>query len=131
MGCEVLTLGHPCTMLTDHASCLLMVNTPKRLAKLTRSAMAIQEMDLEIKHRSGRSNAGAAALSRSRCDATSVNAVTTDSVAPTKSVSEADTTIDSVDSFSLTLSETTQQKLCELSTMQKSCEELKSVYVPC
>lgn len=122
-------LGHPCTVLTDHASCLSLLNTPKPSAKLARWAMAIQEMDLEIKHRSGRSNAGADALSRSPCDATNVNSVATDSVAPTERVSEASTTIDSDDPFPLTLSEATQQKLQELSTMQKFCEELKPMFL--
>ena len=51
-------LGHPCTLLTDHAACVSLLNTPRPSAKLARWAMAIEEMDLVlIKHRSGRSNA--------------------------------------------------------------------------
>ena len=121
-------LGHPCTVLTDHASCLSLLNTPKPSAKLARWAMAIQEMDLEIKHRSGRSNAGADALSRSPCDTTTVNSVTSDSSAPADGIPEADSAVDSDDHSDispLTLSEATQQKLQELSTLQRSCEELK------
>ena len=40
--------------------------------------MAIQEMHLLIKHRSGRSNAGADALSRDSCDTADVSAVVAD-----------------------------------------------------
>ena len=47
-------LGHPRTVLTDHAACLSLLNTPHPSAKLARwSTMAIQEFDLEIKYRSG------------------------------------------------------------------------------
>ena len=57
-------LGHRCTVLTDHAACVSLPNTPRPSSKLVRWAMVIQEMDLHIKHRSGRSNASADALSR-------------------------------------------------------------------
>ena len=87
-------LGHPCTVLTDHASCLSLLNTPKPSAKLARWAMAIQEMDLRIKHRSGRSNAGADALSRTPA---TVNAVTTDPNAPADGLLESDATDDGDD----------------------------------
>ena len=123
-------LGHPCTVLTDHASCLSLLNTPKPSAKLARWAMAIQEMDLEIKHRSGRSNAGADALSRTPGDATTVNTVTTDSGTPTDSTPQTDSTDDdSSDISPLKFSEATQQKLRELSMLQKSCEELKLMFM--
>jgi phospholipid-translocating ATPase len=121
-------LGYPCTVLTDHASCLSLLNTPNPSAKLARWAMAIQEMDLEIKHRSGRSNAGADALSR--CPAT-VNAVTADSNAPADGIPESDTTDDDdhSDVSPLTLSEATQQRLRELSTLQKSCQQLSAMFL--
>ncbi len=51
---------------------------PDRQLTLARWAMAIQEMDLMIKHRSGKSNAGADALSRHPCDTVNVNAVVAD-----------------------------------------------------
>ena len=38
---------------------------PQPSGKLTRLGMAIQELDLQIKHRAGRSNTNADALSRS------------------------------------------------------------------
>lgn len=72
-------LGRPCTVLTDHISCFSLLNTTKSSAKFARWAMAIQEMNLEIQHRPGRSNVGADGLSRSPCDTTTVNSVTTDS----------------------------------------------------
>ena len=49
-------LGHPCTVYTDHAACLAILNTPKPLGKLARWALTIQEMDLTIRHKSGKKN---------------------------------------------------------------------------
>ena len=121
-------LGHPCTVLTDYASCLSLLNNPKPSAKLARWAMAIQEMDLEIKHRSGLSNAGADALSRTPA---TVNAITTDSNAPADGILESDATDngdDPPDASPFALSETTQQRLRELSTLQKSCPELNPMF---
>ena len=57
-------LGHHCIILTDHSACTSLLNTAHLSAKLARWVMAIQEHDFEIRHRSGRSNAGADALSR-------------------------------------------------------------------
>ena len=48
----------------DHSACTSLLNTPNPSAKLARWAMIIQEMDLEIKHRSGKRNSNADALSR-------------------------------------------------------------------
>ena len=59
-----------------------LLNTPRPSAIPAQWSMAVQEMDLLIKHRSGRSNAGADALSRPSCDTVSVNAVMTDSTDP-------------------------------------------------
>ena len=58
-------LGHPCVVYTDHAACLSILNTNKPSGKLARWALTIQEMDLMIKHKAGKKNAGADALSRS------------------------------------------------------------------
>ena len=69
-------LGHPCAVLTDHAACLSQLNTPRPSAKLARWAMVTQEFNLEIKHRSGRSNASADALSRHPIDDAIVCSVT-------------------------------------------------------
>ena len=59
-------LGHYCVVLMDHSACTSLLNAAHPSAKLARWAMAIhdQEHDLEIRHRSGRSNASADALSR-------------------------------------------------------------------
>ena len=57
-------LGHHCVILTDHSACTSLLNAAHPSAKLARWAMAIQERDLEIRHRSGRSNASADALPR-------------------------------------------------------------------
>ena len=104
-------LEHPYTMLTDHASSLSFLNTPKPSAKLARWAMAIQEMDLEIKYRSGRSNAGADALSRRSA---TVNAITTDPNAPTDGILKCDAMDDGDDQSDVSpfaLSDTTQRRL--------------------
>ena len=57
-------LGHCTTVYTDHSACLSLLNHPRPSGKLARWAMTIQEMDLIIKHRSGKSNTNADALSR-------------------------------------------------------------------
>ena len=58
-------LGHRTTVYTDHAACTSLLNTPRPSGKLARWALAIQEMNLVIKHKSGKSNTNADALSRS------------------------------------------------------------------
>lgn len=57
-------LGHPCTVYTDHAACLSILNTARPSRKLARWALTIQEMDLMIKHKAGIQNGNADALSR-------------------------------------------------------------------
>ena len=57
-------LGHRTTVYTDHAACMSLLNTARPSGKLARWALTIQEMDLVIKHRSGKSNTNADALSR-------------------------------------------------------------------
>ena len=58
-------LGHPCTVYTDHAACLAILNTPRPSGKLARWALTIQEMDITIKHKAGKRNTNADVLSRS------------------------------------------------------------------
>ena len=67
-------LGHPCTVYTDHVACLSILNTEKPSGKLARWALTIQEMDLTIKHKPGKANSNADALSR---NVAVVNSVTT------------------------------------------------------
>jgi hypothetical protein len=57
-------LGHKTTVFTDHSACLSLLNHPRSYGKLVRWVLTIQEMDLLIKHRSGKSNPNADALSR-------------------------------------------------------------------
>ena len=57
-------LGHHTVVFTDHSACLSLLNTPRPSGKLARWAMTVQEMNLTLKHRSGRQNANADALSR-------------------------------------------------------------------
>lgn len=63
-------LGYPCTVFTDHAACSSLLGSQRPSGKLARWAMAIQEMDLTIKHRSGKKNGNADALSRVPEDST-------------------------------------------------------------
>ena len=56
--------GHSCEVYTDHSALTSLLNTPQPSGKLARWGMAIQELDLKIRHRSGRSNSNADALSR-------------------------------------------------------------------
>ena len=51
-------------MLTDHSACTSLLNASRPSAKLARWAMIIQELDLEIRHRPGRTNLNVDALSR-------------------------------------------------------------------
>ncbi len=57
-------LGHPCVVYTDHTACISILNTARPSGKLARWALVIQEMDLTIKHKSGKKNTNADALSR-------------------------------------------------------------------
>ena len=51
-------------LLTDHSACTSLLNASRPSAKLARWAMIIQELDLEIRHRPGKTNLNADALSR-------------------------------------------------------------------
>ena len=119
-------LGYPCTVLTDHAACVSLLNTPRPSSKLARWAMTLQEMDLSIKHRSGHTNASADALSRFPVDTATVSAVT---AGADSSLSEPATEIVSDASCLLELSESTRQKLDKLADLQKSCPELRDQFL--
>ena len=56
--------GHRCTMITDHEALKALLNTPQPSGKLARWGMSLQELDVHIVNRPGRSNAKADALSR-------------------------------------------------------------------
>lgn len=56
--------GFPCTVYTDHEALKSLLNTPHPSGKLARWGMAIQELNLKIEYRPGKSNAKADALSR-------------------------------------------------------------------
>ena len=47
-------LGHPCVVYTDHTACLSILNTARPSGKLAHWALTIQEMDITIRHNSGR-----------------------------------------------------------------------------
>ena len=62
--------GHSCTVFTDHEALKSLLNTPQPSGKLARWGMALQELNLDIQHRSGKHNANADALSRYPLDDT-------------------------------------------------------------
>ena len=55
---------------TQIAALTSLLNTPQPSGKLARWGMAIQELDIQIRHRSGRSNTNADALSRAPLEET-------------------------------------------------------------
>ena len=57
-------LDHHTVVYTNHSACLSLLNTPRPSGKLACWAMTVQEMDLTLKHRSGKQNVNADALSR-------------------------------------------------------------------
>ena len=61
-------LGHRCIAYTDHAACLSILNCARPSGKLVRWALTVQEMDITIKHKSGKCNSNADALSRCPSD---------------------------------------------------------------
>ena len=56
--------GHPCEDFSDHSALTSLLNTARPSGKLARWGMAIQELDLKIRHRPGRNKNNADALSR-------------------------------------------------------------------
>ena len=66
-------LGHHCTVFTDHSACSSLLKSPNPSAKLARWAMSIQDLDLDIKYRSGKTNVNADALSRNHSKPDSSN----------------------------------------------------------
>ena len=74
--------GHRCTVYTDHGALKSLLNTPQPSGKLARWGLALQELDLDIQYRPGRTNTRADALSRypvllqtEDCDTTQTPAV--------------------------------------------------------
>ena len=57
-------LGHRTVVYTDHSACVSVLSTAAPSEKLARWALTIQELNLVIKHRAGKLNANADALSR-------------------------------------------------------------------
>ena len=83
-------LGHACKVITDHAACTSLLNSANLSSKFARWAMVIQELDLTITHRSGKSNRVADALSRSPVSPVEVLQVETTSVDTSTPPAESD-----------------------------------------
>ena len=56
--------GHKCEVYTDHIALKALLNTPHPSGKLARWGLALQELELDIRYRPGKSNTNADALSR-------------------------------------------------------------------
>ena len=56
------TLSHHCLAYTDHSACTSLLNAKNPSPKLARWAMIIQELNLTIKHHSGKRNVNADAF---------------------------------------------------------------------
>ena len=61
-------LGHRTIVYTDHSACVSVLSSARPSGKLARWALTIQELNLIIKHRAGKLNANADALSRNPCE---------------------------------------------------------------
>ena len=57
-------LGYHCVAFTDHSACTSLLNAAHPSGKLARWAMVIEELDIEIRYRSGKANSNADALPR-------------------------------------------------------------------
>ena len=56
--------GRQCTVYTDHEALKSLLNTPYPSGKLAPWGMALQELDLKVEYRPGKTNSKADALSR-------------------------------------------------------------------
>ena len=81
--------GHKCQVFTDHEALKSLMNTPHPSGKLARWGLALQELDLEIRYRSGRVNGNADALSRAPLATTSCSSYSIVAVLSTGSLSAA------------------------------------------
>ena len=118
---RVYLLGHPCTVCTDHSACVSLLNTPKPSAKLARWAMTVQEFDPTIKHRAGRKNQRADALSR--------NPVVTEGEATVNTVATKEDSSHEPRSDSIPLPDKEQQQLAEIHRLQREDPELLAIFI--
>ena len=71
-------LGHHTIVFTDHSACVSVLRTARPSGKIARWALRVQELNLTLKHRAGKLNSNADALSRNpidhdtRCDGSRV-----------------------------------------------------------
>ena len=81
------SFGHHCDVYTDHQALMSLLNTPHPSGKLARWGLALQEMDLTIHYRPGKTNTNADVLSRepvdsNEADVTLVAALHTEDTCP-------------------------------------------------
>ena len=84
-------LGHRCIVFTDHAACTSLLTNQHPSPKLARWAMVIQELDLDIRHRSGKSNLVADALSQNPLPAAEVLRIEVEPPPPQHDINDIET----------------------------------------
>ena len=102
-------LGHPCIVYTDHVACLSILNSSRPSGKLARWALTIQEMDLAIRHKPGKKNQNADALSR--------NPVASDVTVNAVSVPEETETVKADEVLDMEVLRSQQQEDADLTPM--------------
>ena len=125
-------LGHHCTVFTDHSACLALLNSPHPSAKLARWAMCIQELDLDMRHKPGKHNTNADALSQNpgmdliqECKQTAVScAVATDQVNDVLNLA-SNTTSDFLNELNEAAMELHQQQMQKVRKLQQKDASLQ------
>ena len=117
-------LGHHCTVFTDHSACSSLLNSSNPSAKLARWAMSIQDLDLDIKYRSGKINLNADALSRNHSQAESS---TGKPAALCREISSHTTDSDNLDHLTNAMQEIAEQKLQKINIQQPKDSELNEI----
>ena len=117
--------GHRCHVFTDHEHLKSLLNTPHPWGKLARWGLALQEADITIHYRPGKSNASADSLSRHPVgrsfihDADTENSIVAAIVGP----EDIDEEEESRGKLSLVLSELVKSS-CKVEVKHKRTEEL-------
>ena len=117
-------LGHHCTVFTDHSACSSLLKSPHPSAKLARWAMSIQDLDLDIKYRSGKSNVNADALSRNHSESDSSREK---QEALCREVSTSSSDDAKLDHLTDAMEEIAQQKLRDIKAQQRKDSELNDI----
>lgn len=117
-------LGHHCTVFTDHSACLSLLNYPNPSAKLARWAMTIQDLDLHIKYRPGKTNANANTLS---CNHSKSGSSDEKQETLCHEITSHSSDNANLDHLTNAMKEIVQQKLQEIKAQQQRDSELNEI----